>query len=1061
MGQLRIRGHADLLRALVASRGHDPDAVSDDGLEARLAHLLELYPRPEVVGKGVPPTKDGGLSRKSDDAGSGADDDVRTPDSVPVPKRRPPLQARFFAVLQTREVPAKEEERSLSTSPQPLTVTDCQPRDLRKPPPITPLVPRTRLWPALRRSLSHIREGRVDVPALVRRISRAESVRRLPRAARCSAGGEVWIVFDVAHRLIPYEQDFASIISEVRRLQGVANVHLWVVSDAPDAVLSVQYGRREMAAVSGRIPTPPVGTPVLILGDLGLLGRDGQAEDQWTAFCQRMTAVGARPVAWVPASPQLISRDAARHAQVHCLGAGDLRAVKPGRCAAKPARPSAALHRLLTFIACCVRVEPALLRSLRLMSADTAAEPGLEALVWSHPEEVRAGYRFCEIAGTAQTRYREAFGALGRTEGGRAQQDEIFRRMLLWHAYRGRSTEVLEVLIWQTHADRLPREFDAIVGQAREWLTRAGLDSDGVAADVAGYAKDLIARQGGDEPLMHAYTEQLAAMCALAQVEQIPPGLDVRDVTKALHAKSGANVLHPMELVTENNQPYLVPARLMKAARVRWFYESVGKRSDLTQVHWPTVEVPEACVWSAVGGRWQTLMRVGEERLALPLEASAANLPYTLNAGLREHRIHGMLRPSWALEWGLDKDGLYALAPNLLGEPVKLRWANQNPSDATHDRPLSPRAFQAKTVSVGDRMSLGSDLQYGVFLDVLFGSSTQRFRWIEPGEFLMGSSESELERFGDEGPRHLVRLTEGFWLAETACNQVVWEAVMGHNPSQFRDDEQNPVERVSWDEVQDFLREVENQFPGVSASLPTEAEWEYACRAKSETVFSWGDEINPSLANYDATYNYAAGPIGEGRARTSPVKSFEPNAWGLYQMHGNVGEWCADGRREYDGAAKVDPRGPEGESPRAVRGGTWLIRPQGLRSAFRGEWSRGMRYPFQGFRFSLRFPTSGDVQVECPSETMVTSEAWSRLASANNQMRVPEGWLIDFHGVVSKRSADELADKDKRNSLDYVTRVIEGPGNGGSMPRLEPRETVSAVKRKGQKAKRGDTKGDR
>jgi hypothetical protein len=135
---------------------------------------------------------------------------------------------------------------------------------------------------------------------------------------------------------------------------------------------------------------------VLILGDLGLLARDGQAADTWTAFCQRMTALGARPVAWVPASPQLVSRDAARHAQVHCLGAGDLRALKPGRCAAKPARPSAALCRLLTFIACCVRVEPALLRSLRLMSPDTAAEPGLEALVWSDPEEVRAGNRFAK-----------------------------------------------------------------------------------------------------------------------------------------------------------------------------------------------------------------------------------------------------------------------------------------------------------------------------------------------------------------------------------------------------------------------------------------------------------------------------------------------------------------------------------------------------------------------------------------------------------------------------------------------------------------------------------------
>jgi formylglycine-generating enzyme required for sulfatase activity len=155
-----------------------------------------------------------------------------------------------------------------------------------------------------------------------------------------------------------------------------------------------------------------------------------------------------------------------------------------------------------------------------------------------------------------------------------------------------------------------------------------------------------------------------------------------------------------------------------------------------------------------------------------------------------------------------------------------------------------------------------------------------------------------------------VRVTEGFWLAETACSQGVWESVMGSNPSEFKDDPQNPVEQVSWDDVQGFLREVEKRVPGVKADLPTEAEWEYACRGGSETAFSWGDGIDPSRANYDGTYSYADGPTGEYRAKTVPVKSFEPNAWGLYQMHGNVDEWCSDGRREYDGALQVDPRGP-------------------------------------------------------------------------------------------------------------------------------------------------------
>ena len=249
------------------------------------------------------------------------------------------------------------------------------------------------------------------------------------------------------------------------------------------------------------------------------------------------------------------------------------------------------------------------------------------------------------------------------------------------------------------------------------------------------------------------------------------------------------------------------------------------------------------------------------------------------------------------------------------------------------------------------------DDRYGLWIDVLIGGLLQRFRWIEPGEFVMGSPATEPEREAIEGPQHLVRLTEGFWLAETACSQAVWEAVTGSNPSNFKDDPQNPVEQVSWDEVDEFLKKVGERLPGVKAELPTEAEWEYACRAGTDTAFSWGDGITPAQANYDGRQAYAAGPTGEYRKKTVPVKSFAPNAWGLYQMHGNVWEWCADGMRVYDGEAQENPRGETGdaaEAPRVVRGGSWCLVPSWLRAAFRFQWQRGGRDVNQGFRFSLR-----------------------------------------------------------------------------------------------------------
>ena len=240
---------------------------------------------------------------------------------------------------------------------------------------------------------------------------------------------------------------------------------------------------------------------------------------------------------------------------------------------------------------------------------------------------------------------------------------------------------------------------------------------------------------------------------------------------------------------------------------------------------------------------------------------------------------------------------------------------------------------------------------------MLFRSPVQRFRWIEPGEFVMGSPDAEQERFDYEGPQNLVRLTEGFWLADTACSQAVWEAVTGSNPSNFKDDPQNPVELVSWDDVGEFLKKVGELLPGVKAELPTEAEWEYACRAGTETAFNWGDGITSAQANYDGNFTYADGPTGESRGKTVPVRSFAPNAWGLYQMHGNVWEWCADGVRLYGGEVQENPRGETGygaDAPRVVRGGSWSFGPWGLRAAYRYQWRRVRLNVLQGFRFSLR-----------------------------------------------------------------------------------------------------------
>ncbi|WP_230552967.1 formylglycine-generating enzyme family protein [Teredinibacter turnerae] len=230
------------------------------------------------------------------------------------------------------------------------------------------------------------------------------------------------------------------------------------------------------------------------------------------------------------------------------------------------------------------------------------------------------------------------------------------------------------------------------------------------------------------------------------------------------------------------------------------------------------------------------------------------------------------------------------------------------------------------------------------------------FRWIPPGLFQMGSPTDEEGRFENE-TLHWVTLTDGFWLGETVISQQQWKAVMDENRSETAEDNLPQVD-VSWDDCADFIDAINQEHEGLGARFPTEAEWEYACRAGSKMAYWWGEKPDLGKANYRGD------PKDEALGQACPVKSYLPNAWGLYQMHGNVWEWCWDYFSDYPAGNSENPEGPEeevvsedyklnGRAERVLRGGSWSIEGLYLRSACR-SWGRpDERVITIGFRLAL------------------------------------------------------------------------------------------------------------
>ena len=227
-----------------------------------------------------------------------------------------------------------------------------------------------------------------------------------------------------------------------------------------------------------------------------------------------------------------------------------------------------------------------------------------------------------------------------------------------------------------------------------------------------------------------------------------------------------------------------------------------------------------------------------------------------------------------------------------------------------------------------------------IALEPTFSNSIgMEFVLIPAGTFMMGSPDSDTEARDDEKPAHHVTISQPFYLGKYPVTQAQWEAVMSNNPSQFKGHPTQPAGGVSWDDALAFLHKLNEREGGGDYCLPTEAQWEYACRAGTETP------------RYHSDVNAIAWYKENSKTRLQPVGQKLPNAWGLYDMLGNVSEWCHDGRRVYTTVAAVDPMGPTSASTfRVFRGGGWYLHARDVRAANRNRIRSGLRFDYLGFR---------------------------------------------------------------------------------------------------------------
>jgi len=731
------------------------------------------------------------------------------------------------------------------------------------PPPQPVLMPWPRLWPWLKLALgANGQSHKPDLPRLVDSVASGRILRHLPKIKRKTWAAQAQLILDFDASLLPFWSDFNGLHEHLADFRGQTGLEVLAFPDGDPAGRCWQEtpeGWRDI----GRYRPPAADVPVLVLSDLGCNDTSGQRRLRWLRFGKQLARTAHRAVALLPCPPRCWDGELM---QLFISAYWD-RAVRPPRqlvrsfaysAASRAGQDSSGAERLLTLLACALRVEPALLRAARLLFPAGEMDVSAEYAAWNHPDvhATNLGFYFAheKVAG-----YRT--GLQVAKDLSQQQKDRAARLMMDHHAHLSPVINHEEQLAQAGLFNIEP------LGPSQVFAERLAKTLDESQGEIGRLSRQWLGRMGGRQHASLWNNESLAVAWVKAHLEDdsfslpLPEGLSLEKLAWALKPKS---------IVTRRLYQQGQALVLSVAEAQGSLVGEVRQSSDYVQVE----------ILNATGGIESSLLYRITQPIPLPPKQRLR-----IRTDLEELQLDSLAMPGWASVIGRDAFGLYA--------------------------------------------------------DLELKGISQRFRWIAPGSFMMGSPDSDPERRKNE-IQHEVTLTQGYWLADTVCTQALWQAVTGSNPSRFQGGLNNPVGNVSWDDAQTVIERLNRMIPELKARLPTEAEWEYACRAGTTTPFSFGDNITLEQVNYDSNHHYAGGTKGLYREKTVAVKSLPVNPWGLYEMHGNVWEWCADLYGKYVSRAAVNPVGVNNSSSRVVRGGGgngWYARSavrDGRSPVFRG-----------------------------------------------------------------------------------------------------------------------------